>query len=559
MRIVIVMKGRYAVKNKFIAAIVAVACLIPSGVAYASYHRTQNAPVDLRNAVSISIDDVNGKNYTLVKEREGDAADRLIEYFLTVKDRAQALSALPDSLTGEQFFKVRIAAAVKDVTYQYYFSSDPTTCYFVAPDGTPYKMNEDDAEAFITTEYAESLYHEAAMPTLTLSRTVDVTPDEASWLYKNYTGDYVEADVSAMVYPNIETYDIEGGLDLSFDMDPDFCSVKISDTSGGVLYDGYLENISEFSLSSTRTVYVEVSAKWYQDAVRTFYGNLTYNFSSTVTAPAEFYLGMNEVQAGRFIAITAMNVPKAENVTFSSNLPSSPSPVFYQENENAAVALLPIPVDTADGVYDLTLEYGVTTVHLPLTVINYGFAPVSYNVYDSVVQATRNSAALTQFEAAVAEITAQGSGTRYFSGYFLEGVEGTLKMGFGREVYLNNSAEPVYRNNGVDYATDADAPVAACNRGQVVYVGTLDYAGNIVVIEHGYGLKTWYYNLGTIAVAVGDTVERGQLIGTAGMSGFIGFNGVHIAMSVGNQFVCPYDTWADSEIAGKVIIARIEE
>jgi murein DD-endopeptidase MepM/ murein hydrolase activator NlpD len=101
--------------------------------------------------------------------------------------------------------------------------------------------------------------------------------------------------------------------------------------------------------------------------------------------------------------------------------------------------------------------------------------------------------------------------------------------------------------------------VAACNRGQVVYVGTLDYAGNIVVIEHGYGLKTWYYNLGTIAVAVGDTVERGQLIGTAGMSGFIGFNGVHIAMSVGNQFVCPYDTWADSEIAGKVIIARIEE
>ena len=43
------------------------------------------------------------------------------------------------------------------------------------------------------------------------------------------------------------------------------------------------------------------------------------------------------------------------------------------------------------------------------------------------------------------------------------------------------------------------------------------------------------------------------------MSGFIGFNGVHIAMSVGNQFVCPYDTWADSEIAGKVIIARIEE
>ncbi|MBR5679341.1 MAG: M23 family metallopeptidase, partial [Clostridia bacterium] len=314
-----------------------------------------------------------------------------------------------------------------------------------------------------------------------------------------------------------------------------------------------------FSLTSTRTVYVEVTAKWYQDAVRSFYGTLTYDFSSTVTAPAEFYLGMTEVQAGRFTAITAMNVPKAENVSFSSNLPGSPSPVFYQENENAAVALLPIGLDTPDGVYELTFEYGATTAHVPLTVINYGFAPVSYNVYDSVVQATRNSAALTQFEAASAEIMAQGSATRYFTGYFLEGVEGTIKMGFGREVYLNNSAEPVYRNNGVDYATDADEPVAACNKGQVVYVGTLDYAGNIIVIEHGYGLKTWYYNLGTIAVSVGDMVERGQYLGTAGMSGFIGFNGVHIAMSVGSSFVCPYDTWADSEIAGKVIIARIDE
>ncbi len=546
-------------KNKLIAAIVAAACLIPSGVAYASYQRTQNAPVDVNNAVSVTIDDINGKKFSLVKEREGDAADRLIEYFLTLKNRAQALSALPDSLTGEQFFKVKIAAAIKDVTYKFYFSADPTTCYFVAPDGAAYKMNEEDAEAFITTEYAESLYHEAAMPTLTLSRTIDVTPDEASWLYKNYTGDYVEADVSAMVYSNIEAYDIEGGLDLSFDMNPDFCSVKISDTSGSVLFDGYLETLSEFSLTSTRTVYVEVSAKWYQDAVRSFYGTLTYDFSSTVTAPAEFYLGMSEVQAGRFTAITAMNVPKAENVSFSSNLPDSPSPVFYQENENAAVALLPIGLDTPDGVYDLTFEYGATTAHVPLTVINYGFAPVSYNVYDSVVQATRNSAALTQFEAASAEIMSQGSPTRSFSGYFLEGVEGTIKMGFGREVYLNNSAEPVYRNNGVDYATDADAPVAACNAGQVVYVGSLDYAGNIVVIEHGYGLKTWYYNLGTIAVSVGDTVTRGQYLGTAGMSGFIGFNGVHIAMSVGNTFVCPYDTWADSELAGKVIIAKIDE
>ena len=68
------------------------------------------------------------------------------------------------------------------------------------------------------------------------------------------------------------------------------------------------------------------------------------------------------------------------------------------------------------------------------------------------------------------------------------------------------------------------------------------YAGNMVVIEHGYGLKTWYYNLGT-----------------TGQTGFTGEVGAHIAMSVGSTFVSPYDTWQDSTDHGKVVIAKIDE
>ena len=60
-------------------------------------------------------------------------------------------------------------------------------------------------------------------------------------------------------------------------------------------------------------------------------------------------------------------------------------------------------------------------------------------------------------------------------------------------------------------------------------------------------------------VSVGDRVARGDKVGTTGRTGFTGSNGVHIAMSVGSQFVSPYDTWQDSEIAGKVIIAKVDE
>lgn len=81
------------------------ACLIPSAVAYSSYHRTQNAPVDENTAVSVSIDDINGRNYTLTKDTDGESAEQMIKYFLGTIQNAQSIVALPDSLMGEKFFK----------------------------------------------------------------------------------------------------------------------------------------------------------------------------------------------------------------------------------------------------------------------------------------------------------------------------------------------------------------------------------------------------------------------------------------------------------------------
>lgn len=184
-----------------------------------------------------------------------------------------------------------------------------------------------------------------------------------------------------------------------------------------------------------------------------------------------------------------------------------------------------------------------------------------YTVSSSIVSVYRTTAALEQFDTAVAEIMSKSTGTRHFSGYFEQGVTGSYQLlrGFGRDIYLNGSTSVTYRNNGVDYEAVAGSDVVACNAGEVVYSGFLDYSGNIVVIDHGWGLKTWYYNLGSTTVSVGDIVVRGQAIGTAGQTGFSGAVGAHIAMSVGDQFVSPYDTWQDSSDAGKIIIAKIDE
>ena len=547
-------------KNKLIAVIAAVLCLIPTAVAFASYRNTLNAPVDVSNAEAISVVDLTGKEFSFTKEADGKTAEELIRYFLDMKERAQPISTLPESLNGEQFFKVTISAAVKTLPFECYFSTNPATCYFVADDGTPYKIGEEDAAEFIQTKYAECLYKEAAMPILTLSGSAEVTPDQATWRYKNYTGGYVDSD-SIAAYQNDESYDIEGGLDLSFDLNPDFCSVLVKDTADSVLFDGMNENLSEFTIDKTRQIIVEVTAKWYEDPSRSFYGELFYRFTTVVTAPAEFYKGMDSVNAGKFVAITALNVTKPSAITMTTDMPGAIAPVFYSETSTIAVGLLPIDVETPTGDYTLTFAYGGTIAHVMLHVENVGFGTSYYSVPDSVLATARSQSALLQFEGAMKEIMATGENGRYFSGYFLKGVtdDAQLLRGFGRPIHVNGSESPTYRNNGVDYAAEPGQPVVACNSGKVVYVGELDYTGKIIVIEHGFGLKTWYYNLGGTSVSVGDSVEKGQGIGATGQTGFTGQSGAHIAMSVGSTFVSPYDTWADSPVAGKVLIAKIDE
>ena len=546
-------------KNKLILLLILLACFIPSAVAYASYQQTQNAPVDQKTAVKISISDVNQKTITLEKEAEGDEADTLIDFFLGLKAKAQRIPALPDSLLGQKCYHIAISNNVQDEEYDFYFSTDPATNYFRAADGTTYKIAEDDAKTFITSQYAESLYTEAAMPVLTLAGSFDVTPDEAAWLYINYNGEYVDAETTGLVYEGVESYDLDGGLAMSFDVEPDYCMVKVTDAAENVLYDGTLADLSAtFSTETTQQVTVDVHAKWYEDPTRTYSGEIRYLFNSLVTAPAEFWLGMNSVDAGKFVAITVENVANPDKIRFSSSMVGNPTPVFYPAGNNMAVGLLPVLIDIPSGTYTLSLEYGGAKEDLVLNVVNEGKKTSYVEVSQMVIDSYRTDTAVKAFEDKAAELMKTGDDTRYFSGSFLEGITGTLRRGFGREIYLNSQAEPSYITNGVDYAAAAGTDIAACNDGKVVFAGNLDHTGYMVVIEHGWGLKTWYYNLGSVDCAVGDMVAKGDKIGTAGQSGFACQTGAHICMSVGSTFVSPYDTWASSTKAAKVIIPLIE-
>lgn len=66
--------------------------------------------------------------------------------------------------------------------------------------------------------------------------------------------------------------------------------------------------------------------------------------------------------------------------------------------------------------------------------------------------------------------------------------------------------------------------------------------GNGVVLDHGNGWQTQYCHLsrGSVAVANGDRVERGQKLGRTGASGFAAFPHVHLTVRHNGQVIEPF-------------------
>jgi murein DD-endopeptidase MepM/ murein hydrolase activator NlpD len=77
-------------------------------------------------------------------------------------------------------------------------------------------------------------------------------------------------------------------------------------------------------------------------------------------------------------------------------------------------------------------------------------------------------------------------------------------------------------NDGVNIAAPLGSPVASAGDGVVVYAGNeIGVFGGLVLVNHGGGWVTAYGHLGSLNVAKGNRVTRGQALGTVGETGYV--------------------------------------
>ena len=99
----------------------------------------------------------------------------------------------------------------------------------------------------------------------------------------------------------------------------------------------------------------------------------------------------------------------------------------------------------------------------------------------------------------------------------------------------------------IDISTRSGQPVYATATGRVTEASRNGDYGKLIQIAHGFGLVTRYGHLADYAVEVGDTVERGEIIGYVGSTGRATGAHVHYEVLVNGRTLNPLRLLPDTD------------
>jgi len=92
---------------------------------------------------------------------------------------------------------------------------------------------------------------------------------------------------------------------------------------------------------------------------------------------------------------------------------------------------------------------------------------------------------------------------------------------------------------GLDISADKGDPVYATADGKVVNAAAAGNYGNLVILDHGYGLETRYGHLSAFKVELGQTVKRGDLVGLVGSTGRATSSHLHYEVRANGRILNP--------------------
>lgn len=314
-------------------------------------------------------------------------------------------------------------------------------------------------------------------------------------------------------------------------------------TAGDPLFRGTLEELAEYVPPQEGPYTLDVWASWTGDP-EGFNGLVGYRVELTYRLPEDRPIQLSvdnsDLRQGYCAVLRASGLPEGTTqVTAVTDMGFTPT--FYPY-KGEMIALMPAKYSSSVGEYHITITAGEESQDFVLTVTDGGFDVTvqEFAVDQSVADATvNNQEANITYEQVTRPLKNLGDPEKYWEGPFQLPISPEFKAStstFGRIRVINGSKS---QHAGIDYPAPEGAQVYAPNNGRVLFAGYLQLTGNMICIEHGFGLKSWFYHLSAVEVEEGQMVKTGDPIGKVGSTGFVTGPHLHYTMSVNNIYTNP--------------------
>ncbi len=198
-----------------------------------------------------------------------------------------------------------------------------------------------------------------------------------------------------------------------------------------------------------------------------------------------------------------------------------------------------LPVDALDppGDHQMQIEFTTTNgskgnLTQAFTVLETGwtqdFLTFSPGEVSRLLDPAVQEAEVAQLRAVYAQVTPQ----KFWEGPWLLPIDAPVTGHMGEERSINGG--PIGgHHSGTDFGAVQGTPVGATNAGRVVFARQMTVRGNFVIIDHGGGLHSGYAHLSSFAVAEGQIVAPGDIIGYVGSTGLSTAAHLHWEISQG--------------------------
>ncbi|MBO4452498.1 MAG: M23 family metallopeptidase [Clostridia bacterium] len=475
-----------------------------------------------------------------------------IAFFVDTFKSAKTINTAIRDITGEEPVYIIFERSDRTLVYRLYPSLNLTGCMMIGPDNKLSVLDSEDAGKLLLRREFDYLYYRNFLPKLYIvsggSKT-EVRPADSNWTYIKsdgneyaYVPDYATGEELYTVYRGNEN-------SLIFDPDGDMRPYEISNISftseNGVIFN--ITDIAELDLSIDTKINVSFDVKWSGLNGAECYGDARYDFDVMYDIPAEITLSSEEYAVGEVIAVCATHFNPDEKIAMKTDLFTTDL-CFTATDTDKGVALLPIGLENEPGEYSIVFTTGAGEQSFSVTVkaLENGETWLPVSVTDEEYETMFTDETL----GTVYAVLASAAEFRPDEDYFIYGVNAMqppvrqteIRYDFGvRASVTNPNVLGVNLTvNGRAYAVPKDTKVRSAQKGVVMLSEELPTVGNAVVVYHGYGIYTYYFHLDGVNVNVGDVLTSGEIIGTAGTTGFTnGETLLHFAVSVDGIFVDP--------------------